>query len=349
MKKLTKKQGIIIGIVVAVVLVVAIVFGMVFAGNNTNVKDENKPKTETITDKETDKDINENIENESEEEDKTGTTEDDTQSETTDDTQSSTEEAVVTKTTMYAKSNVNVRNGAGTSNSQIGSLTKGQEVVKIGEENGWSKIEFNGGVGYVKSSYLSTEKVTTSTNNSSTGNGNNTAPSTSSPVGTPTETKPSVTECEHWYQPEEQEEYDSIKHYIYGCNGCGYPLFTIEGHDAVNLPDLYFHPPYYSEKLGRECTGGAYHSETYYQGYCATCHDEIQLRACTYFYVMAENCIKNEGTLGSYEKVESGHAYIISCSCGQNILLTDGATGKGLKIIKEVCSYCGDVKTYPEQ
>lgn len=125
---------------------------------------------------------NENVANENKDEDKTNTTEKDTQSGVADDTQTNTEEQVVTKTTMYAKSNVNVRSGAGTSNSQIGSLTKGQEVVKIGEENGWSKIEFNGGIGYVKSEYLSTEKVDTNTqsnqntnnsgnNNSSTNNG----------------------------------------------------------------------------------------------------------------------------------------------------------------------------------
>ncbi|MBQ4543497.1 MAG: SH3 domain-containing protein [Clostridia bacterium] len=78
----------------------------------------------------------------------------------------------VTKTTMYAKSSVNVRSGAGTSHSKVGSLAKGQEVVKIGEENGWSEIEFNGGTGYVNSNYLSTEKVEVSMNNSNTGNSN---------------------------------------------------------------------------------------------------------------------------------------------------------------------------------
>lgn len=125
---------------------------------------------------------NEDVKNEAKEENKTDTTEKDTQSDKTDDTQGDDEEPVVTKTTMYAKSNVNVRSGAGTSNTQIGSLTKGQEVTKVGEENGWSKIEFNGGIGYVKSEYLSTEKVDTNTqsnqntnnsgnNNSSTNNG----------------------------------------------------------------------------------------------------------------------------------------------------------------------------------
>ena len=78
--------------------------------------------------------------------------------------------APVEKVTMYAKSSVNVRSGAGTSNAKVGSLTKGQEVTKIGEENGWSKIEFNGTVGYVSSKYLSAEKV--EAGNSNTGNTN---------------------------------------------------------------------------------------------------------------------------------------------------------------------------------
>ncbi len=91
---------------------------------------------------------------------------------TSDDTTADVQpaEPVVEKVTMYAKSNVNVRSGAGTSNSKIGSLTKGQEIVKIGEENGWSKIEFNGSTGYVKSEYLSAEKVEVSTPNNQGGN-----------------------------------------------------------------------------------------------------------------------------------------------------------------------------------
>lgn len=188
MKKLTKKQGIIIGIVVAMILVIAIVLGIVFAGSSKDIKDKNEPETETVTDKETDKATNEE-ENESKEEDKTGVTEEDTQSDAINDTQTNTEEPVVTKTTMYAKSNVNVRSGAGTSNSQIGSLIKGQEVAKIGEENGWSKIEFNGGIGYVSSKYLSTEKVSASTANSGAenGNGSGTGSATTTPSNpTPT-------------------------------------------------------------------------------------------------------------------------------------------------------------------
>lgn len=162
---------------------------------------------------------------------------------------------------------------------------------------------------------------------------------------------PEVNECEHLYQPVETEEYDRIEpHYIFGCNGCGFPLFTIdpETHDAVNIPDLYFHRECYSEKLGMMCPKPCgWHSEVYYQGYCYTCHDEIQLRACTYFYVRAETCVQNAGDLGGYEKVEEGHAYIKSCDCGANTIMV-GQNGKNLLLKKEQCVYCGDEKSYPQ-
>ena len=175
-----------------------------------------------------------------------------------------------------------------------------------------------------------------------------TAPTVSEPVATPA---PEVKECEHLYEPVEWEEYTGIRKMVWGCNGCGFPLFTIdaETHDAVNIEDLYFHRECYSEKLGMMCPKPCgWHSEEYYQGYCYRCHGEIQLRACTYFYKRAEYCVKNAGDLGEYEKVEEGHAYIKSCSCGQNILMAGGEKG-GLMLKKEVCKYCGDEKIYPEK
>ncbi|WP_307993613.1 SH3 domain-containing protein [uncultured Intestinibacter sp.] len=50
---------------------------------------------------------------------------------------------------------LNVRSGAGTNYSKIGSLTQGTRVSVISESNGWSKINYNGKVGYVSSQYLS--------------------------------------------------------------------------------------------------------------------------------------------------------------------------------------------------
>ena len=50
---------------------------------------------------------------------------------------------------------LNVRSGAGTNYSKIGSLTQATRVSVISESNGWSKINYNGKVGYVSSQYLS--------------------------------------------------------------------------------------------------------------------------------------------------------------------------------------------------
>lgn len=331
-----------------ILLGLALMLTVVACGNKEMGNKSNDKKAKETVQSETDKDVkeNENIKEDTEKE--TETSEDTTKEETpvnTEDNNTQSADTSVEKITMYAKSSVNVRSGAGTSNSRIGSLSKGQEVTKVGEENGWSKIEFNGTVGYVSSKYLSTEKVSVSTAN----NTGSTSPSTSNPVQTPAQTNPSTKECEHWYDYE-HIEYEYLKHYIYGCNGCGYPLFTIEGRDAVNLPNLYSHPACYSEKLGMDCVGGGFHSEVYYGGYCGHCHDEIQMRSCM-FSQTGEMCVKNEA-LGPYEKVVLGQnpqAFIKSCECGENLLLVDGSSQKGLMISKKTCTLCGYVETYPKK
>ncbi|MGL5328389.1 MAG: SH3 domain-containing protein [Peptostreptococcaceae bacterium] len=53
---------------------------------------------------------------------------------------------------------LNVRSGAGTSYRVIGSLNKGTKVNVISESNGWSKIDFDGRIGYVSSKYLDEKK-----------------------------------------------------------------------------------------------------------------------------------------------------------------------------------------------
>ena len=60
----------------------------------------------------------------------------------------------VKSTKIVTASSLNFRSGASTSASKIGSLLKGTEVGFISESNGWSKISYNGKVGYVSSSYL---------------------------------------------------------------------------------------------------------------------------------------------------------------------------------------------------
>ncbi|MGX4599167.1 SH3 domain-containing protein [Faecalimicrobium sp. JNUCC 81] len=64
------------------------------------------------------------------------------------------------ETKQVNTSSLNVRSGAGTNHSKIGSLKLGDKVEVISEGNGWSKIKFNGSTGYVSSQYLS--KVNTS-------------------------------------------------------------------------------------------------------------------------------------------------------------------------------------------
>ena len=58
-----------------------------------------------------------------------------------------------TKKEVTANS-LNVRSGAGTNYGIIGSLNKGTKVDVISESNGWAKLNYNGKIGYVSSSYL---------------------------------------------------------------------------------------------------------------------------------------------------------------------------------------------------
>ena len=60
----------------------------------------------------------------------------------------------VKSTKIVTASSLNFRRGASTNASKIGTLPKGTEVGFISESNGWSKISYNGKVGYVSSSYL---------------------------------------------------------------------------------------------------------------------------------------------------------------------------------------------------
>ena len=137
----------------------------------------------------------------------------------------------VTKNTMYAKSSVNVRSGAGTSHSKVGSLAKGQEVTKVGEENGWSKIEFNGGVGYVSSRYLSLEKV--EAGNSNTGNKtNNNTTSNPNNGSSNIETKPSEPVHEHSWEEitEEKKVYYAWRTL---CGKCGLDMTDLSDDDLT--------------------------------------------------------------------------------------------------------------------
>ncbi|MBE6760990.1 MAG: hypothetical protein E7551_01750 [Ruminococcaceae bacterium] len=65
-----------------------------------------------------------------------------------------------TKTVKLTSGTLNVRSGAGTSYSRIGSLANGKVVIELSSSNGWSKILFNGTkTGYVSSKYLTDNKT----------------------------------------------------------------------------------------------------------------------------------------------------------------------------------------------
>ena len=55
---------------------------------------------------------------------------------------------------LYATTGVNVRSGPGTSCSKIGTLTKDQQVTKIGSSGKWIKIAYGSGYAYVHGKYL---------------------------------------------------------------------------------------------------------------------------------------------------------------------------------------------------
>lgn len=56
-------------------------------------------------------------------------------------------------------SSLNVRSGPGTTYSKVGTLSKGEKVGIMSENNGWSKIDFKGKVAYTSSQYLSSENT----------------------------------------------------------------------------------------------------------------------------------------------------------------------------------------------
>ena len=72
-----------------------------------------------------------------------------------------------TKTGTVNASSLNVRSGASTKNSVIGSLNRGAKVEIVSTSNGWHKIKFKNGYGYVSADYIKVNGSSTSNNNSS--------------------------------------------------------------------------------------------------------------------------------------------------------------------------------------
>ena len=79
-----------------------------------------------------------------------------------------------TGTTKYVSASVglNVRSGAGTSYSKLGKLEYKEKVTVLSTSNGWSKINYNGKIGYVDSSYL--QNTVPGSNGNNANNNNNT-------------------------------------------------------------------------------------------------------------------------------------------------------------------------------
>lgn len=69
--------------------------------------------------------------------------------------------AQTTNETVAVTSTVNVRQSNDENSVKVGSITVGENVTRVSlTDNGWSKIQFSGGEGYVKSDYVSTFKLT---------------------------------------------------------------------------------------------------------------------------------------------------------------------------------------------
>ena len=82
-----------------------------------------------------------------------------------DSTQQTTEKKQETKETVYATAGVNIRAKASADANKIGTLAAGGSITRTGKtSNGWSRVDYNGQTGYIKSDYLTTTKPTVTSN-----------------------------------------------------------------------------------------------------------------------------------------------------------------------------------------
>ncbi len=60
---------------------------------------------------------------------------------------------------VYATGDINIRKSYSADSDKIGTLKAGESVTRTGiSDNGWSKVSYNGGTGYIKTSLLTTEE-----------------------------------------------------------------------------------------------------------------------------------------------------------------------------------------------
>ncbi len=160
--------------------------------------------------------------------------------------------------------------------------------------------------------------------------------------------------CSHKKWTVYTKTYQALQKEVYRCNGCGYPLYTINSDWTITfLPDLYVHPA--KETADVTCTGGGYHNGVYEAGYCDLCGELVVRVSCAFHHDPNANC-NTDRTLGAYEKVETSTTgaclnYFKSCKCGSNICMQGsesvkldgyGSTeGKCLVDVKYTCQGCG--------
>ncbi|MBX9185209.1 SH3 domain-containing protein [Clostridium sp. K04] len=84
--------------------------------------------------------------------------------------------------TIKVNDTLNVRSGAGTSYSVIGSLKNGAKVEIVGTSGSWYKIKYGSGYGYVSKDYVT---VSSSSNNSSSNSGSSNSGSSNNTITTP--------------------------------------------------------------------------------------------------------------------------------------------------------------------
>ena len=78
-----------------------------------------------------------------------------------DNTQQTVEEK---EETVYATAGVNIRAKASADADVIGTLIAGYSITRTSDSNGWSKVNYDGQTGYIKSDYLTTTKPTVTSN-----------------------------------------------------------------------------------------------------------------------------------------------------------------------------------------
>ena len=89
-----------------------------------------------------------------------------------------------TKMGKVTASSLNVRSGASTKHSVIGSISKGETVEIVSTSNGWHKIKYKNGYGYVSADYVSiNSSSSTNTNKPSTNAPSINKPTTNTKMG----------------------------------------------------------------------------------------------------------------------------------------------------------------------